>query len=160
MPVPDRALRYRPVAATVLDLDLCSANLLNSGDPGQDLVELGVGDAAIAVDVVDVEGIAQLGVELVLPAAATVEGRELAEVHIAIMDATSRPPADSVAGGAMARDTAASSEGEILPSPSVSKRENTFLIGGLLGGGGGKSCEGSSLRRWDLGGGWVGLEEG
>jgi hypothetical protein len=28
----------------------------------------------------------------------------------------------------MARDTAASSEGEILPSPSASKRENTFRI--------------------------------
>uniref|UniRef100_A0A453DTW4 EF-hand domain-containing protein n=2 Tax=Aegilops tauschii subsp. strangulata TaxID=200361 RepID=A0A453DTW4_AEGTS len=48
------------------------------------------------------------------------------------MDATSRPCADSVAGGAMARDTAASSDGEIRPSPSVSKREKTFLISMLL----------------------------
>jgi hypothetical protein len=54
-------------------------------DAREDLGELGGRDAAVAVDVVDVEGGAQLGLELaIVAAAAAVEGRELAEVDVAV----------------------------------------------------------------------------
>jgi hypothetical protein len=44
------------------------------------------------------------------------------------MAATSRRPCEELDGGEMARDTAASSEGEIRPSPSASIRANTLCI--------------------------------
>jgi hypothetical protein len=68
-------------------------------------------DASVAVDVVDIEGGAQLHVQVTLPSTAAVEGHELAQVHAmssrsasnsSITAPTSRPPADSLSGGVMA----------------------------------------------------------
>ena len=74
-------LRRRDEAVAV-DVDggdhlLAVLGAASLADAAEDLAELGDGDAAVAVDVVDVEGVAQLGVQLALPAAAAVEGGRL-----------------------------------------------------------------------------------
>ncbi|TKW13285.2 hypothetical protein SEVIR_5G090450v4 [Setaria viridis] len=81
-----------PDASVAVDVDAGDHPLaLLGAAPLPDLrehpAELGGGDAAVPVDVVDVEGGAELGLELaVVPAGAgaRVERRELAQVHVAV----------------------------------------------------------------------------